>query len=57
MVDKEDRHTTRVCPNCGNDRLLLFTTLNIKTCTDCDTDIPWYLEPNQSSLHETAHAN
>ena len=27
------------CPICSNEQLLTYTTLNLKTCTDCDFDI------------------
>jgi len=47
---KSEKETTRVCPNCGNEDLLEFRTLNLKTCTDCDTDINWYLDKDQKPL-------
>jgi hypothetical protein len=42
--------STKSCPVCGNTNLLLFRTLNIKSCTDCHIDIPWYLENEQKPL-------
>jgi len=42
--------STKACTQCGNTNLLLFATLNLKTCTDCGIDIPWYIEPNQKAL-------
>lgn len=45
-----DKVSTKKCPICSNDMLLLTATLNLKTCTDCYIDIPWYLETNQQPL-------
>ncbi len=47
----EEKVTTRVCPCCGNSNLLTFPSLSLKTCSDCDTDIPWYLELNQQPMY------
>ena len=56
-MEDNEKQSTKVCPNCGNTNLLCFTTLKLKTCSDCDTDIPWYLEPNQQPMYQTNHAN
>ena len=48
--EKELKPTTKFCPNCGNTQLLLFRTLNLKSCTDCYIDIPWFLEDGQEQL-------
>lgn len=50
-AEKLEKQTTKKCPNCNNTALLLFSTLNLKTCTDCDTDIPWYREKGQVDLY------
>lgn len=42
--------TTKFCPKCGNKYLILLRTLNIKFCTDCNTEIQWALEYNQEQL-------
>jgi RNA polymerase subunit RPABC4/transcription elongation factor Spt4 len=42
--------STKHCPICGNENLLLFRTLNLKACTDCFRDINWYLEEDQQPL-------
>jgi hypothetical protein len=51
MKEESARVSTRSCPACSNTNLLLFTTLNLKSCPDCFLDIPWYKEPNQVSLY------
>ncbi len=48
---KEEKVSTKSCPVCGNTNLLLFNTLNLKSCPDCFLDIPWYREANQPSLY------
>jgi hypothetical protein len=52
MIYKPDVEiiSTKTCPVCGNKELLLTRTLNIKTCTDCFLDIPWYLEEGQQPI-------
>ena len=45
-----DKISTKICPVCYNKDLLLTRSLNIKSCTDCYIDIPWYLEENQQPL-------
>jgi protein-arginine kinase activator protein McsA len=47
---KKEKQTTKQCHKCGNEYLLLFATLNLKSCPDCYTDIPWYLEDEQKPL-------
>lgn len=42
--------TTKKCPNCGNEQLLLLMTYNMKICTDCDMKIDWYLDKGQKPL-------
>ena len=41
--------STKCCPLCGNNRLILLTTQNLKICTDCDphTLIEWKLDKGQ----------
>ncbi len=48
---QNEKQTTKVCPNCGNTRLVLLGTLNLKHCTDCHTDIPWYVENNEPVIY------
>jgi hypothetical protein len=43
-------HTTKHCPKCGTERLLLLRTCNLKICVDCHISIPWYLGAGQSPL-------
>lgn len=45
------KETTKECPNCGNMHLVLLHSMNMKLCTDCRTEIPWYLEEGQKPLH------
>lgn len=47
----KEKVTTKVCPSCGNTDLLLFSTLNLKSCTDCHRDIDWYKEKDQPDLY------
>lgn len=44
------KETTKKCPKCGNTHLILLRTLNIKFCSDCNTEIPWFLENGQEPL-------
>jgi endogenous inhibitor of DNA gyrase (YacG/DUF329 family) len=45
-----ERQTTKICPKCGNDKLVLLTSLQLKICPDCNTQIPWYLDEGQKPL-------
>jgi hypothetical protein len=45
-----DKISTKQCPTCGNEQLLLIRTLNLKACTDCYKNIPWYLEDGQQPI-------
>ena len=42
--------STKLCPNCGNTKLLLLRTLNRKYCTECSTEIIWLLADTQKGL-------
>jgi len=42
--------STKECPQCGATNLLTFTSMNMKTCSTCRIDIPWYLEEGQKPL-------
>ena len=48
-----EKETTKECPNCGNTHLILLTSLQLKLCTDCRTEIPWYLDEGQKPLLTT----
>jgi hypothetical protein len=48
---KEEKVSTKSCPVCSNTNLLLFNTLNLKSCPDCFLDIDWYKENNQLDLY------
>lgn len=43
--------TTKVCPNCNSTSLALFTSMNMKLCTVCHTELPWYLEKGQKPIY------
>lgn len=52
---KNEKQTTKYCPQCGNDMLVLCRTLNAKYCVDCKVDgkiieIPWYLDEGQVAI-------
>ena len=47
-VDRRDKG--KGCPKCGNINLIRYPSLNLKSCSDCGTDIPWLLEKGQRSL-------
>lgn len=49
-MEHAEERTTKKCPKCGNTYLMLLRTLNLKYCPDCNTEIPWFLEPNQPPL-------
>jgi len=42
--------SSKYCPKCNGDGLLLLRSLYKKICVDCDTEIPWYLKYKQKSL-------
>lgn len=46
----EEKVTTTKCPQCGNKDLVRLGTMNLKVCTDCQLDIPWYVEQGQPAL-------
>lgn len=36
------------CPNCGDDKLLTFTSINKKACVACHAEFNWYLDSSQA---------
>lgn len=44
------KRTTKFCPQCGNNDLILLRSQNKKGCPDCGTEIDWYLEPGQKRI-------
>lgn len=50
-MSADDKVTTKHCPKCGNTNLVLIGTYNLKHCTDCNLDIPWYREEGQPSIY------
>jgi len=52
-----DKTTTKYCPNCGNDRLILLRTMNKKCCLDCHTDMDWFLDVNQKPVGYSQEKN
>lgn len=42
--------STKNCPNCGDERLILLRSLNLKYCTECNEYIYWTLTTNQAPL-------
>jgi hypothetical protein len=49
-MEELEKQSTKCCPKCGNEQLLLLRTLNQKICTDCCIVIPWYLEKDQEQF-------
>ena len=47
------KKTTKKCPKCGNTKLLLLTSQNLKICTDHKKaiHIPWFLEEGQKPIY------
>ena len=43
-------NTTKHCPKCGNERLALVRTHNLKYCIKCNIKIPWFLEQGQKPI-------
>jgi len=43
--------STKKCPVCGNQKLLLATSMSRKTCTDCSLHYMWKLEDKQKSIY------
>lgn len=50
MTTEPPRQTTKVCPDCRNDKLVRLSSQNVKLCPDCKIEIPWYLELNQKKI-------
>jgi len=46
------KKTTKKCPQCGNENLGLFTSLNKKYCSNktCHIWIDWFLDAGQKKL-------
>jgi uncharacterized protein (DUF983 family) len=42
--------STKRCPDCGCDKLILLYSQNKKICTYCGTHIYWGLDDNQKPL-------
>ena len=42
--------STKYCPNCGDDKLLTFTSRNEKACVVCHTVFDWNLDDGQKSM-------
>jgi Uncharacterized paraquat-inducible protein A len=42
------QHTS--CPQCGCTDLIRYSSLNMKQCPDCKTEIPWHLSDGQKPL-------
>lgn len=49
---EQEKTSTKKCPKCGNESLLLLRTLKRKVCTDCNpyTWIVWELDRDQQPL-------
>ena len=47
---KEIRESTKICPHCGCNKLILLSSQNTKICNNCGAHIPWFLEPGQKSI-------
>ena len=45
-----DLDSTKVCSMCGNTKLTLLRTHNLKWCCKCGNKIPWRLGEGQSSI-------
>lgn len=42
--------TTKVCPKCGSDTLVLYYSLNKKQCNNCKYMFEWNLDPGQKPI-------
>jgi len=42
--------STKTCPQCGNNRLMLLYSQKKKICYECSEVIPWELEEGQKSI-------
>lgn len=43
--------STKQCPKCGNDDLVKLSSLNMKVCNVCHTEIKWSLDEGQPPLN------
>ena len=44
------KKTTKHCPKCGNTKLVLLRSQNIKICPNCNVEIPWLLTEGQKKI-------
>ena len=44
--------STKICPKCGNDKLILLYSHHKKLCINCKYEISWHLDKGQKSLLE-----
>lgn len=43
--------TTKLCNFCGNDKLSLFPSQNLKRCPDCDVTMNWVKDDKQKGYY------
>lgn len=49
--------STKRCPKCRSDVLVLFTSTNLKICNNCKHEFAWHLDPGQTALHAPSRAD
>lgn len=46
------KKSTKNCPKCGSDKLVLLTSQNLKICADCNHEINWELDKGQKPVYK-----
>lgn len=46
-IDEEDQDS---CPECNDNNLIRFSSLDKSVCSQCGTEIPWLLKPGQPPI-------
>ena len=49
-IIKQPEDDKKKCPTCNSSKLASFSSLNLKQCLSCNTEIPWLLTEKQKPL-------
>ena len=44
------KETTKVCPECGCDRMVEIRSQDLKICPDCKKEVDWYVEEGETLI-------
>jgi len=49
--------TTKICPNCGDDKMISLGSLDEKYCPSCPTIVAWTLDSGQKRTFNGVRGN